>query len=283
MKKILITGKNSYVGTSFLNWMENFPDRYNINSLSLRNDSWKKDDFFIYDVVVHVAGLAHIKETKDNVHLYYSVNRDLAYEVAKKAKSEGVKQFIFLSSMSVYGIKSGIIDQTSPLKPKNHYGKSKLEAENLIMKLEDNSFSVVILRPPMIYGKGCKGNYKKLAHIARTSPFFPEFNNIRSMIYIDNLSKYVKRIIDNQGRGLYFPQNNEFVKTSRMVELIAKENGKKIVTTKIFNPILNLFMKHEILGKVFGSLTYDNALSKKNNTKFEDFVDFEESIRLTEE
>lgn len=281
MKKILITGKNSYVGTSLEKWLGKHPDRYSIDSISLRDDSWKEKDFSDYDVVFHAAGIAHIKETKENAHLYYKVNRDLAIEVAQKAKNENVKQFIFLSSMSVYGIETGVIDKDSPLKPKSNYGKSKLEAEKLIANLENSFFKVVILRPPMIYGKGCKGNYTKLAKLALKTPIFPDIDNKRSMIYIDNLSDFVKCVVDNCGSGLFFPQNNDYVNTSRMVELIAKAHGKRILLTGLFNPLLSLIKRNETVTKVFGNLTYKETLSKNSNTN--SFIDFEESIRLTED
>jgi nucleoside-diphosphate-sugar epimerase len=283
MKKVLITGKNSYVGKSLGKWLANYPDEYSIDKISLRNDSWKEKDFSEYDVVFHAAGIAHIKETKENAHLYYKVNRDLAYEVAEKAKKEDVKQFIFLSSMSVYGIEAGVIDKDSPLKPKSNYGNSKLEAETLIANLEDNFFQVAILRPPMIYGKECKGNYAKLAKLALKIPVFPSIDNKRSMIYIDNLSSFVKYVIDNCGSGLFFPQNNDYVNTSEMVELIAKVHGKKILLTGLFNPLLNLIKRNETVSKVFGNLTYEKNLSKNSNAPFDRFVDFEESIRLTED
>jgi nucleoside-diphosphate-sugar epimerase len=283
MKKILITGENSYVGRSLEKWLGNYPNSYSIHSISLRNDSWKKIDFSKYDVVFHVAGIAHIKETKENSHLYYKVNRDLAYEVAQKAKIESVNQFIFLSSMSVYGIENGVIDKDSPLNPKSNYGKSKLEAEKLITNLEDEFFKVAILRPPMIYGKGCKGNYTKLAKLALKTPIFPEIDNKRSMIYIDNLSEFVKSVVDNCSSGLFFPQNNNYVNTSRMVELIAKTHGKKILLIRLFNPLLILIKRNETVSKVFGNLTYEKNLSKNSNFQINSFVDFEESIRLTED
>jgi nucleoside-diphosphate-sugar epimerase len=283
MKKILITGKNSYVGISLEKWLGNYPDSYSIDSISLRDDLWKGKDFSEYDVVFHVAGIAHIKETEENAHLYYKVNRDLALEVAQKAKIEGVKQFIFLSSMSVYGINTGVISKDSPLKPKSNYGKSKLEAENLITNLEDNLFKVATLRPPMIYGKGCKGNYTKLVKLALKTPIFPEIDNKRSMIYIDNLSEFVRCVIDNCSNGVFFPQNNTYVNTSRMVELIAKAHGKKILLTRLFNPLINLIKRNNTVSKVFGDLTYKETLIKNSNTQFNSFVDFEESIRLTED
>jgi nucleoside-diphosphate-sugar epimerase len=282
MKKILITGKNSYVGMSLEQWLGNNPNSYSIDSISLRNDSWKEKDFSEYDVVFHVAGIAHIKETKENAHLYYKVNRDLAYEVAQKAKIESVKQFIFLSSMSVYGIETGVIDKDSPLIPNSNYGKSKLQAEQLIKSLEDEiNFKVAILRPPMIYGKECKGNYQRLAKLAVKTPFFPSIANKRSMIYIDNLSEFVKLIIDKSESGLFFPQNVEYVNTSKMVSLIAQAHGKKIRTIKLFNPLIKL-INVSTLNKVFGDLIYEKKLSN-SEIECDNFIDLEKSIKKTED
>jgi nucleoside-diphosphate-sugar epimerase len=271
VKQILITGKNSYVGTSLKKWLGNYPDKYSIDSISLRDDSWKEKVFSEYDVVFHVAGIAHIKETKDNADLYYKVNRELAYEVAQKAKFEGVKQFIFLSTMSVYGKEIGVINKNTPLKPNSNYGKSKLQAEKLITSLEDKLFKVVILRPPMIYGKGCKGNYVRLSNLALKTPIFPNVNNKRSMIYIDNLSEFVKAIIDNYYSGLFCPQNNEYVKTSEMVRLIAESHGKRIRMTKLFNPLLRL-LKNNTLNKVFGDLVYEGFESIDNSVAIGSFA-----------
>lgn len=260
MKKILITGANSYIGTSFEKWLEQYPNEYYIDTIDMRANLWKEQDFSQYEVVFHVAGIAHVKEEPGNQCLYYEVNRDLAYETAKKAKEEGVNQFIFLSSMSVYGIENGIIDKTTCLEPKSNYGKSKLQAEELIQSLSDDTFKVVVLRPPMVYGKGCRGNYPKLAKIAVRVPVFPDIDNKRSMIYIDNLCEFVKLLIDDGNSGLFFPQNMEYVKTSEMVRLIAEAHGKKIRMTKLFNLMLKIF-KIGTVNKVFGDLIYDRNLS----------------------
>src|SRR5690625_4786973 len=162
MKKILITGVNSYVGNSLADWLGKEPENYSIDKISMRDGTWKEKDFSIYDVVVHVAGIAHQKETKKNQKLYFEINRDLACEIAKKSKAECVGYFVFLSSMSVYGLDEGVIDEKTQLNPKSNYGKSKFQAEKKISALADTTFKLAIIRPPMIYGKGCKGNYKKL-------------------------------------------------------------------------------------------------------------------------
>jgi nucleoside-diphosphate-sugar epimerase len=278
MKKILITGTNSYIGKSLEKWLRNYPNEYSIDTISLRNNSWNEKDFSLYDVVFHVAGIAHVKETKDNFDSYYRVNRDLAYETAKKAKTDGVKQFIFLSSMSVYGIQSGVIDKNSPLTPKSNYGKSKLQAEKLIESLAVDTFKVAILRPPMIYGNGAKGNYPRLINLALKSPVFPNVENKRSMIYIDNLCEFVRLLINNCSYGLFFPQNEQYVCTSEMVKLISEVYEKKIWMTKLFNPLLRLFMT-DTINKVFGDLVYERTLSEYGNNYF--IYDFKTSISMT--
>jgi len=279
LKKILITGANSYIGTSFRNWLAQEPDKYKVDVIDMRGESWKKKEFSNHDVVLHVAGLAHVRETKKNQDLYYKVNRDLAFETAQKAKQDGVKQFVFLSSMSVYGIENGIIDKNTPLKPNSGYGKSKIEAEEIINELQDDSFTVATLRPPMVYGKGCRGNYTRLAGLAFKTPVFPKVDNKRSMIYIDNLSEFVKQLIDNRSRGLFFPQNAEYVNTSEMVRLIAETHGKKVVMTKLFNPLLRL-LNVSTVNKVFGDLVYDMSMSEyESNYRV---CGFQESIKKTE-
>jgi len=282
MKKILITGANSYIGTSVEKWLLKEPDKYQVDTVDMKSDSWKEKDFSGYDVVFHVAGIAHVKETKDMKDLYFKVNRDLAYSTAKKAKNGGVKQFIFLSSMSVYGLESGVIDYSTPLKPNSFYGKSKLQAEEKISTLMDDSFKIAILRPPMVYGKGCKGNYPKLAALALRVPFFPDIDNKRSMLYIDNLSEFIKHLIDDRADGLFFPQNKEYVKTSDMVKLIAETNGKKIAMNNLFNPLLKLLAsKIGTVNKVFGTLVYDKDMSEyKSDYRVNSL---RESIKKTEQ
>lgn len=279
MKRILITGKDSYIGTSVEKWLMKEPDKYQVDTLDMRDGSWKEKDFHGYDVVFHVAGIAHVKETDQNRELYYRVNRDLAYETARKAKKEGIKQFIFLSSMSVYGIETGIIEKSTIPKPKSAYGKSKLQAEKLIHKLQNDSFKIVIIRPPMVYGKGCKGNYQRLAKLALRTPIFPDVDNKRSMIYIDNLSEYTKKVVDNQSSGLFFPQNSMYVKTSEMVRLIAKSHGKEVKMTKIFNPLLRV-LNLSTVNKVFGDLVYDMNIANDQIEYY--FFDFTDSIKLSE-
>lgn len=261
MRKILIAGSDSFIGTNLEAWLKKRPGDYSIDTLDMQNSLWKHADFSQYDALLYVAGIVHHKETKINKALFYKVNRDLTYAVAKKAKAGGVKQFIFLSTMNVYGVESGIIHESSPLHAKSTYGKSKLQAEELLDTLEDHHFKLAIIRPPMVYGRGAKGNYRSLAKLAAKVPVFPDIDNKRSMIYIANLCEFIKQLIDNEDRGVFFPQNSHYVNSSEMVKLIAEAHGRRIWLTQRFNPLLR-FMNLKIINKVFGDLGYAMDMSE---------------------
>ena len=291
MKRILITGADSYIGTSLEQWLAKHKHSYHVDTVDTKSSTWKNFDFSIYDAIFHVAGIAHadtgrISETEKE--RYYRVNCDLAYAVAQKAKDERVSQFIFMSSISVYGgdgrKRYFITDNTIP-KPSNFYGDSKLQAEKKLRELEDEIFQIAILRPPMIYGKKSKGNYPILSKIAQRALFFPKINNLRSMLHVDNLCEFIRLLIDNQERGIFFPQNEEYVQTSEMVRLIAKMNGKRIILVPGLSWLIFLLWNipgrvGKLTSKAFGSMQYDMRMSEyKVNYRINNFV---ESIRRTE-
>lgn len=272
MKRILITGAESYIGTSFEKWLEKpqFVGRYQVDTLDMRKKDWKTYDFSTYDSIFHVAGIAHAdigKVTEKQKKLYYAVNCDLAAEAAIKAKAEGVNQFIYMSSIIVYGEggavkKKRVITKETEPSPSNFYGDSKWRAEQRLMPLSDESFRVAILRPPMIYGEGGKGNYQTLKKIALHTPVFPDFPNERSMCDIDNLCETVRQLIEKTGFGLYFPQDNQYVNTSKLVKEIAHKNGKNICLIKGFNWLIYLLgyapgKLGRTVNKAFGSLVYE--------------------------
>ena len=283
MKKILITGKNSYIGSSVEYWLSKY-NVYDTTTLDLRNLDWKDYDFSEYDVVFHVAGIANFSKDSSKQELYRKVNTLLAIDVAEKAKAEGVKQFIFMSSIIVYGdseLTHRIITSSTIPEPSDFYGESKLQAEIGLSKLADSTFKIAILRPPMIYGKNSKGNYPKLSNVSKLLPIFPDFYNQRSMLHIDNLCEFVKQIIDNEKGGLFFPQNEEYVSTSNLVQEIAEVTHKKIILVKFLNPVIKLMFKFDLVKKLFGSLVYEKSMSQYD---FEYQIrDFKTSIKLTEE
>ena len=271
MKRILITGANSYIGTSFEKYIkDNFNNDYEIDTLDMIDPNWINYDFSKYDFVFHVAGIAHSdngKISKEKEKLYRSVNTDLTIKTAQKAKSEGVKQFIFMSSAIVYGDsapigKKKVITKDTLPTPANCYGDSKLQAEIGLNELKDDTFKVCILRPPMIYGKDSKGNFKTLEKFAKKMKFFPYVKNERSMLYIGNLVEFIRLMIKNNEDGIFHPQNKEYSNTSVLVKMIGKENSKKIILIKGFGwclKILSLFTG--LINKAFGNLIYEHEIS----------------------
>ena len=290
MKKILITGANSYIGTSFEKYInDNYADQYQVDTIDMIDGSWRKMNFNGYDVVYHVAGIAHSDSGKippEKEKLYRSVNTDLTIETAKKAKAEGVKQFIFMSSAIVYGESSKIgekklITKDTPVRPANCYGDSKLQAELGIQLLQDNNFRVCIVRPPMIYGKGSKGNFPQLEKISKKLKIFPYVKNERSMLYIGNLVEFIRLMIENSEQGIFWPQNAEHSNTSELVKMLAAANGRKIHLVKGFTWLLKFIgLFKQTVNKAFGNLNYDQSLSeyKIDYRRFS----LEESIKETE-
>lgn len=269
MKRILITGADSFVGTSIQRHLEQYPDKYKVEAVATKNGEWKALNFKDYDVVYHVAGLAHSdvgNVTNEVKAKYYAVNTNLALDVAKKAKTEGVKQFIFMSSAIVYGESAPIgvqkiITRETEYNPVNFYGDSKVQAEKGLILLADESFKVVILRCPMIYGKGSKGNFPLLEKIAMKLPLFPKISNARSMLYVGNLAEFVRLMIENEETGIFWPCNEEWSNTSELVKFIAECHGKKIVLVPGCDWVLKL-MSHltKHVNKAFGNLIYERHL-----------------------
>ena len=289
MKKILITGANSYIGTSFEKYMQQWPEQYQVDTVDMIDCTWREKDFSGYDCVYHVAGIAHSDNGKispEKAKLYYAVNTDLTVETAKKAKAEGVKQFIFMSSAIVYGEsapigKTKVITKDTPVSPANSYGDSKVQAEKGILPLNDDSFKVVILRPPMIYGPGSKGNYPILSKLAQKLPVFPKVDNQRSMLYIDNLMEFVRLMVENEEQGIFWPQNAEYSNTTEVVKLIAQAHGKKIVIIPgVAWALKGLSHVTGLVNKAFGSMRFAAELSEYK-TDYRLFS-LEQSIQNTE-
>ena len=285
--KILITGQNSYTGTNLANHL--LAHGHKIKFLSLHGQDWENENFSEFDSIFHAAGIAHDDAKKINdssKDLYFAINSNLAYNTALKAKREGVKQFIYMSSAIIYGEsapigREKIITRETMPSPASYYGESKLQAENLLIPLNDENFRVCILRCPMIYGKLCKGNYPVLAKLAQKLPVFPKINNTRSMLYIKNFAEFVRLIITNQERGIFWPQNNEYSNTSELVKLIANSHRKKILLLPGFEWALKILArKIKLVNKAFGSLAYSQDLSVyKENYRL---YTLEQSINETE-
>lgn len=282
MKRILVTGAGSYVGESVRKYILAEEPSFQIDAVDTMGDNWKKADYSLYDVVFHVAGIAHVNADPKMEPLYYKVNRDLTIEVAKHAKVCGVKQFIFMSSQIVFhesqSLKAEVLTRETKPVPNGFYGDSKLQAENGLHELESEDFKVCILRPCMIYGPNAKGNFPRLAKLACKTPIFPEWHNKRSMLYIDNLAEFVLQAIERELAGTFYPQNRELADTVEIIRYFAKAAGHKVWITKLLNPFVWLggFVLQPI-NKMFATYYYDPAMSKM---EFDyQLVSFEESLK----
>lgn len=278
MKKVLITGLNSYIGNSFEKYIEHMQEfAIQTEKISLKEEGWQEKSWAGYDAVLHVAGLAHVdvsradEETKQR---YYRINRDLVGQAAEKAKKDGVRQFIYLSSIIIYGDSAPIgkakrITKGTMPSPANFYGDSKLQGEQAVLALQEgdslesiqDTFHVLVLRLPMIYGKDSKGNFPKLKKLAERTPVFPKMENRRSILYIGNLCELIRIAIEGEWGGVICPQNREIVSTSELVRLLGEQKGKKIILVPGFSGILKLCSHFTgYVNKIFGSLEYGREL-----------------------
>lgn len=282
MKHILITGANSFVGTNIENWLLKEPENFVVDTVDTMNEAWKKADYTKYDAVFHVAGIAHVDPKPEMAPLYYKVNRDLAIEVAKWAKEHGVKQFIYMSSRIVYraskSMKANITRPETQPDPNDFYGDSKLQAEKGLNELACDTFKVGIIRPPMIYGPGNKGNLPRLAWLAQKTPVFPAWHNKRSMLHVYNLAEFIKQVIVRELSGTFFPQNAEYADTVEIVRCFGKEHGHKIWITRALNPFvwLGSFFLPPI-PKMFSDSYYVQEMSKYDFDY--QVISFEDSLK----
>lgn len=286
-KKVLITGAGSYIGQSFIEYAQkHYSGNFEIEELGLMDESWKEKNFSNYDIIYHVAGIAHAdvgNVSEETKRKYYEVNTGLAVAVAEKAKREGVKTFIFMSSMIVYGEsapygKRKVIDATTIPQPANFYGDSKLQADVAVRELADDTYKAIVLRPPMIYGKGSKGNYRTLAKLAKKLPIFPNVDNERSMLYIENLCEFLCQIMllkpYHRNSVVLLPQNGEWTKTSDMVKMIAKASGKKMTELQCLAPAVWIGSKMPgkiggLVNKAFGNNCYKFEASSYGGLKYQ--------------
>lgn len=281
MKNILILGEGSYIGTQLAAWLGREPGRFACTVLDMRGEGWKGFPMAGFDAAVLVAGLAHRRETPESLPLYDAVNHLLAAEAARRAKSAGVPQFVFFSSMSVYGLTVGRITADTPARPASAYGRSKLAAETELAALAGEGFRVATLRPPMIYGPGCRGNYPRLSALLQKLPVFPRVRNERSMLYIETLCAFLERLLQSGEGGLYFPQNEKYVNTGDLAAQIAAAHGRRLWQPRGLGWLLALLAPRvPTLGKVFGTLTYEQGMSTAFRPAQE--LPFAETIRRTE-
>lgn len=289
--KILIIGKNSYIGNHIDEWLTKYG--HEVEQLDVLTEDWRAYDYSPYDAIVHVAGIVHRPNCKD-WELYKTVNCDMPVQIAtlfkaSQTKDEGrrTKIYIFFSTMGVYGagkkLAPSVVDKNTPLHSESMYGKSKLMAEEGLQKLQDGSFKVAFVRPPSVYGKGCKGGYitgfKKIASMLPIIPRAYE-NACQSFIYIDNLSECVRLIVENRLSGGFCPQDDEIPNANRLLEVICKGIGKKYRSSRLLGLCMQLISFVPLVKKAYGGIEYSRTLSDIPGMNYV-IVPFEEGMRRT--
>ena len=261
--RLLITGSSGFVGSYFIN---NYKDKYDIKTFSFLQDKLSKLDCSEIDVVFHLSALVH-QMGGASASEYERVNVIQTLELAKKAKESGVKHFIFMSTVKVYGEETdSVYTETSVCHPEDEYGKSKLKAEKELLKLEDENFQVSIVRTPIVYGYGVKANIKSLLNLVDKVPVLPfgKIENKRSMVYIGNLCHLVDVVIEQQKPGVFLASDDKPLSNLKLIKLIAKNLDKKIYLIKIpfFESLLKI-LKPSFHKRLYGSLEVDNTITKE--------------------
>lgn len=284
MPELLVTGASGFIASAVRERLRSCPE-FHVHTLSVRGDAWRKEDFSRYDAILHTAGIAHVSENASLTEAYRTVNFELTRDLARKARREGVSHFVFLSSMIVFGeaTPAGVhrdVDANTPPAPAGAYGQSKLDAENALRALESPDFRVAILRPPMVYGRGCKGNYNALVRLSKALFVFPEFKNRRSMIHIDNLVSVIVRILETGASGTFHPRDGEPKSVSEIVRAVCRAHGKKMRFSRALSPMVRLFGRRGIVRRAFGDMAYASDMPDfPENYRV---VGFEEAVRRTE-
>lgn len=281
---ILIVGKNSYIGNHIDKWLTDRGHR--VEQLDLLTEDWKNYEYSFFDAIVYVAGIVHRPDCND-WDLYKRVNTDMPIEIAKIAKDSGVKSFVYFSSMAVYGLGKNlhptVIDENTMLHSEGMYGKSKLMAEEGLQKLNDECFNVACVRPPSVYGKGCRGGYiTGFASIVKLLPILPRaYTNVRqSFIYIDNLAECVRLIVEKNLSGAFCPQDDVIPNANELLEAIAKAMGKKYRESSLLGGLMKMVSFIPLVNKAFGGIEYSRELS---DIKGENYivVSFREGMKRT--
>jgi UDP-glucose 4-epimerase len=260
-RKILVTGSSGFVGTNFIR----MSPEYDIFEVDLIKKKVTEVDFKGVVAVLHLAALVHQRKGASDEE-YIKINCDLAFEMAKKSKSEGVKHFILMSTAKVYGestLPGESWNEYSPCNPADAYGRSKLAAEKKVQRLGDEDFKITIIRSPLVYGSGVKANMFNLIKLTDRFPILPfgGINNKRSMVYIGNLVALLKKTIDKQAVGIFIAGNLYPISTTQLVQQISTSLAKKsiLITLPVFLLKFLKFLFPALINRLTGSLLIDST------------------------
>lgn len=261
MKSILLTGSNGFIGKYFIS---QYGQLHKISTFSFLNDNFESLHVNNIDVVLHLSALVH--QPKASYEEFEQVNVLNTINLALKAKANGVKHFVFMSTIAVYGEEHCVLHENLTCKPVGFYGMSKLKAEMALQKLQDEYFTVSIIRPPMVYGYNAPGNIKSLMRLIKKIPVLPflNINNQRSFVYVGNLCAMIESVIEAKKGGVFLACDDTPLSMTQLIELIAQSMEKKIYLMQLsfFSKFLK-WLKPFIYQRLYESLVVDNSQTKK--------------------
>lgn len=267
MQNIIVTGANGKLSCKAADWLKG-KNVFGVEQLSLRGD-WQNHDFADTYGIVHIAGITpqNAKAESD----YKKINYELTRELANKAKTDGVKQFVFISSMAVYGACQSIdpkknIDENTPCSPNSDYGKSKLKAEEYLKGLRDENFRVCIIRVPSIFD-GEKNEYiEQYKYLADKLPVIPKcfINNYKSFIHSDNLCELIYLAIEADFDGIICPHDGK-ISAFDICSAIYPKKPK----SRVFGLAVELFLKNNPrISDYYGAICYSENLTDVFDGKY---------------
>ncbi|KAB2823171.1 NAD-dependent epimerase/dehydratase family protein [Aliivibrio finisterrensis] len=271
--KAIITGATGFIGQEVAKLLSNsrfvvrkknsYSEEFIIDDLN-GNTDWS-GAFEGIDTVIHIAGLAHGGTwTK---HDYHSVNVEATVSLAHEAFKNGVKRFVFISSIGVNGAQTfgEPFTETSKPAPHNIYAQSKLLAEIELKKMsEETDLELVIIRPALVYGSKAPGSFSKLVRLidrVRIVPFY--HNNSRSFISVQNLADLIVVCAKhtNAPGNTFLATDGESVSIRDFTDAIARALNVKLVQfplpVRLIKPLAALFGKEHMVNQLYGDLEVD--------------------------
>ena len=276
---LILTGSTGFIGSYF---KKNYAEKYTLNTFSFLNDDSDSLNLENTNTIIHLSALVHQMGGASKEE-YERVNIEQTLRLATKAKQNGVKHFIFMSTVKVYGEETNIAyTESTHCSPEDDYGKSKYKAEQELLKLKDDDFVVSIIRTPIVYGYGVKANIKNLIELVRKVSVLPFANikNRRSMVYVGNLCHLIDEIVIQKKTGVFLASDDESLSTTRLIQLIATGLEKKVYLIKIplFESLLKL-VKPSFHKRLYESLEVDNSMTKEILC-FKNLYSTEDGIKL---
>lgn len=265
MHKIIVTGASGFIGKNFIEQSQ----EYELLSIDLLSKELISFCFEGYECVLHLAGIAH-KFRKIDDNLIYAINRDLTLKVALKAKDEGVRHFVFMSTVKVYGettYGTNHWDENTVCNPLDSYALSKLEAEYELLKIQSDNFKVAIIRCPLVYGPGVKANMLRIVKLTDRFCLLPfgNIDNRRSMVYIGNLVAFIKGVIDKSASGIFLTSDDTSISVTMLIRKISISLNKPVylfALPVLFIKFIKCF-KPTLANRIWGSLEVNNYLTHK--------------------